>query len=137
MKIFLVSSVCLVMIMISCSKQEPEPVKKTYLGNLPIVYTNTPPVAIAGENIISNVQCELASVSGSVSFKGFSIVEISPRQFNITAKALYQNWYTQITMPVIFTLDTIASIETTGTGKYFLHFYNNQYLLKTDTVEVN
>ena len=119
----------------SCNKKEA--IVKTFTGNLPIVLINTPITARAGEDIVSKVRCELPSISGTVIFKGFEIREIASRQFNLTAKALYKDWNTQIEMPVIWTLDTTASIRAATTGQYILHFYNAALLVKSDTVLVN
>ena len=119
----------------SCNKKED--IVKTFDGNLPIVSTSTPTTALVGQNIISNVRCELSSISGSVIFQGFDVKEVTTRQFNLNAKALYKDWNTQITMPVIWTLDTTSSIKATSTGKYILNFYNSTQLVKSDTVQVN
>lgn len=119
----------------SCTKKEDT--VKTFNGNLPIVSTSTPTTALVGQNIISNVRCELSSISGSVIFQGFDIQETAPRQFNLTAKALYKDWNTQITMPVMWTLDTTSNINATKTGLYILNFYNSSQLVKSDTVQVN
>lgn len=119
----------------SCNKKED--IVKTFNGNLPIVSTSTPATTPIGQNIISNVRCELSSISGSVIFQGFDIKEVSTRHFTLNAKALYKNWNMQITMPVIWTLDTTSSIKTLTTGQYILNFYNSTQLVKSDTVQVN
>ena len=119
----------------SCTKKED--IVKTFNGNLPIVSTSTPTTALVGQNIISNVRCELSSISGTVIFQGFDIKETTTRQFNLTAKALYKDWNTQITMPVIWTLDTTTNINATTSGRYILNFYNSTQLVKSDTVQVN
>ena len=119
----------------SCSKKED--IVKTFNGNLPIVSTSTPTRALVGQNIISNVRCELSSISGSVIFQGFDIKETATRQFNLTAKALYKDWNLQISMPVIWSLDTTSNINATTTGRYILNFYNSTQLVKSDTVHVN
>ena len=119
----------------SCSKKED--IVKTFNGNLPIVSTSTPTRALVGQNIISNVRCELSSISGSVIFQGFDIKETATRQFNLTAKALYKDWNLQISMPVIWSLDTTSNINATTTGRYILNFYNTTQLVKSDTVQVN
>ncbi len=120
---------------ISCNKKND--IIQSFTGNLPIASTNSPTTAIAGQSIISNVRCELSSISGSVIFQGFDIKEVSTRQFNINGKAFYKDWNTQIALTVIWTLDTTASIKTTTTGKYILNFYNATQLFKSDTVQVN
>lgn len=119
----------------SCTKKED--IVKTFNGYLPIVSTSTPTTALVGQNIISNVRCELSSISGTVIFQGFDIKETTTRQFNLTAKALYKDWNTQITMPVIWTLDTTTNINATTSGRYILNFYNSTQLVKSDTVQVN
>ncbi|MBC7423006.1 MAG: hypothetical protein H7334_06070 [Ferruginibacter sp.] len=119
----------------SCTKKED--IVKTFNGNLPIVSTSTPIRALVGQGIITNVRCELSSISGSVIFQGFDIKETATRQFNLTAKALYKDWNSQISMPVIWTLDTTSNINATTTGRYILNFYNSTQLVKSDTVEVN
>ena len=120
-----------------CSCNKREDIVKTFYGNLPIVSTSTPRTALVGQDIISNVRCELSSISGSVIFQGFEIKEVTTRQFNLTAKALYKDWNTKVTMPVIWTLDTTSNVKATTTGQYVLNFYNSTQLLKADTVQVN
>ena len=119
----------------ACTKKED--VAKTFKGKLPIVSTSTPTMALVGQNIISHVRCELSSISGTIIFQGFDIKETGTRQFNVTAKALYKDWNTQITMPAIWTLDTTSTIKATTTGRYILYFYNSTQLVKSDTVQVN
>jgi hypothetical protein len=118
----------------SCEKKDET---KSFTGNLPIVSTHTPATANAGQDIVSNVRCELSSLSGSVYFQGFEVKETSPQQFSISAKALYKDWNTQISTPVMWTLDTVATIKTSTPGIYVLRFYNATQLLKADTVQVN
>lgn len=123
------------LIFFSCDKKED--IVKTFNGNLPIVSTSTPVTILVGQNIISRLRCELYSISGSVVFQGFDIKEVTFRQFNLSAKALYKDWNSQITMPVIWTLDTTSTIKATTTGRYILNFYNSTQLVKSDTVQVN
>lgn len=120
-----------------CSCNKKNDVISTFTGNLPIVSTNSPTVVNAGQNINSNVRCQLSSLSGSVYFQSFDITEVSTRQFHITAKALYKDWNMEIGMPVMWILDTIVAIKTTLSGKYILNFYNSALLFKSDTVQVN
>jgi hypothetical protein len=119
----------------SCSKKED--IVKTFNENLPIVSTSTPNTALVGQNIVSNVRCELSSISGTVIFQGFDIKEVTTQQFNLNAKAIYKDWNTQIGMPVMWTLDTTSNIRATTTGRYILNFYNSTQLVKSDTVQVN
>lgn len=126
-------SAILIVIFCSCSKQQSV---STFSGNLPIVSTSTPKTALVGQGIISNVRCELTSVSGSLEFQGFNINEVTNRQYNLSAKALYKNWRSDVALPVVWTLDTTLSIKPTTTGQYVLHFYNATQLVKSDTVEV-
>ena len=119
----------------SCNKKDD--IVKTFNGNLPIVSTITPSTALVGQTIVSNVRCELSSISGSVIFQGFDIKETATRQFSVTAKALYKEWNTQIAMPVIWTIDTTSNINATTIGRYILNFYNSTQLVKSDTVQVN
>jgi hypothetical protein len=126
--------ICLLTI-ISCTKKDD--IIQTFTGNLPIVRTNTATTATVGQDIVTNIRCELGSLSGSVYFQGFDIKENGEKQFDISAKALYKDWNTQIGMPVMWTLDTTANIKTTTAGKYILNFYNSNKLFKSDTVQVN
>jgi hypothetical protein len=119
-----------------CNKKQDEPFKRTFIGNLPIAQTNTPPTAVAGQDIRTNVRCQLPSINGSIFFQGFNIQETTPRNFAISAKALYKDW-TQIGLDVIWNLDTVATVSTTTPGMYVLQFYNEKKLLKSDTVQVN
>jgi hypothetical protein len=120
---------------ISCNKKDD--ITQTFTGNLPIVKTSTQTTTTAGQDIITNIRCELTSLSGDVSFQGFDIQNTSEKEYSISAKALYKDWNTQIGMPVMWTLDTTASIRTTTAGKYILNFYNSNKLFKSDTVHVN
>ena len=120
-----------------CSCNKKEDTVKTFDGILPIVSTSTPTTASVGQDIISNVRCELPSISGSVIFKGFDVKEVTARRFNLNAKALYKDWITQIGMPVMWTLDTTSNIKATTAGQYILNFYDSTQLVKSDTVQVN
>ena len=120
-----------------CSCNKKEDTVKTFDGILPIVSTSTPTTASVGQDIISNVRCELPSISGSVIFKGFDIKEVTARRFNLNAKALYKDWITQIGMPVMWTLDTTSNIKAMTAGQYILNFYDSTQLVKSDTVQVN
>ena len=98
----------------------------------------TAPVSvITGQHIVANIRCELGMMSGAINFKGFDIKATGSKQFNISARVLCKNWNTQISTPVLWTLDTTASIKTTTAGKYILNFYNSNKLFKSDTVQVN
>jgi len=120
---------------ISCSKNDD--ITKTFNGDLPIVSTTTPVSIIAGQDIVINIRCELGSVSGNVYFKGFYIKATGDKKFNISARAFYKDWNAQVTLPVLWTLDTTANIKPTTAGKYILNFYNSGKLFKSDTVQVN
>lgn len=121
--------------LLSCNKNKP--VNKTFIGDLPIVQTNTPPTAVAGQDIQINVRCQLPSMNGSVFFKGFDIQETTPRNFSITAKALYKDWNKDVGLTVLWSLDTIATVKTTMPGTYVLQFYSDKKLQHTNTVQVN
>jgi hypothetical protein len=118
-----------------CNKQE-DPVKRTFSGHLPIVRSNTPATAIAGQDIRTNIRCQLPSINGTIIFEGFNIQETTPRTYTISAKALYKNW-TQVGIDVLWNLDTIATVSTSTPGMYVLQFYNEKNLFKSDTVQVN
>jgi len=126
--------VCLFTV-ISCAKKDD--INQTFTGDLPIVSTTTPVSIAAGQDIVSNIRCELVFVSGAVYFKGFDIKATGDKQFSISARALYKDWNTQVGTPVMWTLDTIANIKTTTAGKYILNFYNSKKLFKSDTIQVN
>lgn len=119
-----------------CNKKQDEPFKRTFTGHLPIVRSNTPPTAIAGQDIQTNVRCQLTSINGTVLFEGFDIQETTPRTYAISAKAFYKDW-TQIGLDVMWNLDTVATVRTTTPGMYVLQFYNEKKLFKSDTVQVN
>lgn len=119
-----------------CNKKEEEPFKRTFRGNLPIAKTNTPPTAIAGQDIRTNVRCQLPSINGTIIFEGFDIQETTPRTYAISAKALYKDW-SQMGLTVIWNLDTMATVKTSVPGMYVLQFYNEKKLFKSDTVQVN
>jgi hypothetical protein len=121
--------------LLSCNKNN-EPVNKTFYGELPIVQTNTPATTIAGQDIQSNIRCQLPSINGTISFEGFDIQETTPRTYAISAKAFYKDW-SQIGIDVIWNLDTVATVRTSTPGRYVLQFYNEKKLFKSDTVQVN
>jgi hypothetical protein len=121
--------------LLSCNKNN-EPVNKTFYGELPIVQTNTPATAIAGQDIQINVRCQLPSINGTVTFEGFDIQETTLRNFSIAAKAFYKNW-SEVGLSVLWTLDTVATVRTTTAGTYVLQFYHDKKLQHTNTVQVN
>jgi hypothetical protein len=136
---FCTSFIIFSLILCSCKKNkvDNEPLQKTFIGNLPIVSSNSPASVISGQDIISNVRCELSSISGGVLFQGFVIKEVPALHFAISAKAFYKDWNMYITMPAVWRLDTTATIKTTTPGRYILNFYNSTLLVKSDTVQVN
>lgn len=136
MRIEAILTICC-LILFSCNKKQDEPLVKTFTGDLPIVQTNTPATAIAGQNIRTNVRCGLTYMSGSLHFQGFDIQETTPRNFSVYAKALYEDWHSQIAFQVMMEFDTVATIKTTTAGMYILQFYNAKKLFKSDTVLVN
>lgn len=120
--------------LLSCNKNKP--INKTFIGDLPIVQTNTPPTAVAGQDIQTNVRCELTAINGNVTFEGFDIQETTPRTYTISAKAYYKDW-TQIGLAIMWTMDTVITVRTSIPGMYVLQFYNEKKLFKSDTVQVN
>ena len=74
-----------VLIITSCSKNEE--IRKTFTGTLPIIFTNSPTTITIGQKIISDIKCELTSISGSVYFNGFEITETLIHQYKIRATA--------------------------------------------------
>ena len=123
------------LLILSCGKKDE--LTRTFNGSLDFFSTNSPTTAITGQNIISNIRCGVYSVSGDIVFQGFTITETSPKQYYISARALYKDWNTQVTMPVIWTIDTTTIIKATSPGTYLLNFYNSAKLFKSDTVHVN
>lgn len=119
-----------------CNKKEEEPFKRSFAGHIPIVRSNTPPTAITGQDIQTNVRCELTAINGNVTFEGFDIQETTPRNFTISAKAFYKDW-TQIGLAIMWTMDTVVTVRTSTPGMYVLQFYNEKKLFKSDTVQVN
>lgn len=125
------------LILLSCKKDKNQ-VRRSFTGDLPIVFTNSPLSVAAGTNIKTSIRCELVEISGTVIFQGFDIQETSPKHFSISAKALYKDWNMQSSLPVIWSLDTSVTIKTATTGNYILNFYNNSSAIaKSDTVIVN
>jgi hypothetical protein len=120
----------------ACNKPEEEEVVQTYYGPLPIVRTTTPASVAAGQNIVSSVRCELYSLGGSIQFQGFDIQLTAPRQYAISANALYKDWNTLVHATVIWSMEGPAIIPTKKPGTYILRFYNNTQIVKVDTVQV-
>jgi hypothetical protein len=103
--------------------------------DLTIISTATPSTQIAGQAIVSTASCRGANLC--YKFSKFEIKETGPRQFEIRAKATYPKGKNIVCAEMIYNVDAEARISTSERGQYLLHFYNQNTLLKTDTVLVN
>jgi hypothetical protein len=120
-----------VVLFFGCEKGQDNDLCDTYLE---IDSTSTPRSSTVGTGITSIINCYGPSLCYSyagmdISGKGGNIFEIHAKgkircNVQICALALYQ------------VRDTIT-ISTPAAGSYFLKFYNNTTLLKTDTITVN
>ena len=74
-----------------------------------------------------------------ITFLNFEVRQSQPKQYDIRAKAFYNNITYGISLPVVSTFDTTMTLQTSasGPGKYLLKFYSFNQLVQIDTVEVN
>jgi hypothetical protein len=121
----------------ACTKPQSQPTSKT--DYLPIISSKSPLIVSQGQPIISIVKMGFYEHSADIKFLNFEIKETLPKQYDIRAKALYDNIQYGISLPVVSTFDTTMILQTTtaGSGKYFLKFYSFNQLIQTDTVVVN
>ena len=75
-----------------------------------------------------------------ITFLNFEVKESQPKQYDIRAKAFYDNIAYGISLPVVSTFDKTMTLQTStsGPGKYLLkltHRFNQ--LVQVDTVVVN
>jgi hypothetical protein len=112
-----------------------KPRNENKLVDLTIISTTTPSTQIAGQEIISAASCRGANLC--YKFSKFEIKEITQRQFEIRAKATFPKGKNIVCAEAVYNVDAESRIRTTTAGEYLLQFYNQQVLLKTDTVQVN
>ncbi len=119
----------------ACNKTANAPDR--ILVDLSFINTSTPKTQLNGQDIISAIRCSGENLC--YNFSNFEIKKITAREFEIHAKGTFPNNAKGdvVCLDAIYYKDTTVRINTTTTGKYLLHFYNHNYLFKTDTVEVN
>ena len=134
MRYFLVLTV-LSIFWTSCRKANDQPQSKT--DYIPINAASTPQNVALGQPILSRVNCGFYEHFADITFLNFEVTEVLPKQFEIRAKALYDNINYGISLPVVSTFDTTLTIQTPTAGQYILKFYTSKQLIEADTVQVN
>jgi len=119
----------------SCKKLNDKPESK--MDYIPINSATTPRTSIQGQAIHSRVNCGFYEHFADITFLNFEVNESIPRQFEIRARAFYDNIQYDISLPVVSTFDTTLAIQTPSSGQYILKFYSFDELVQTDTVQVN
>jgi len=119
----------------ACTKTNDQPKSKTDF--IPIISANTPALVTQGQPIISDVKCGFYSHFADITFLNFDIIERLPKQYEIRAKAFYDNIQYEFSLPVVSTFDTLMTIQTSTPGQYILKFYTTNELVQSDTVQVN
>lgn len=119
----------------SCTKSKIQPKSKT--DYIPIISANSPDTVNYGQSITAVVTCGFYDHFADITFLNFEVKENAPKQFEIRAKAFYDNIQDGISLPVVSIFDTSLIINTTTSGQYFLKFYSFNQLVQTDTIRVN
>ncbi len=120
---------------ISCKKTNDNPEFKT--DYIPINAANTPRNITQGQPLLSRVNCGFYDHFADIKFLNFEVKEGLPRQYEIRAKAFYDNIQYGISLPVVSTFDTTLTLQTPMTGQYILKFYSFNKFIEADTVQVN
>ncbi len=120
----------------SCEKSNDQPKSKT--DYIPINAATTPSTIALGQSIRSRVNCGFHDKVADITFLNFEVKESAPKQFEIRARAFYDNIrYGNTSTLTVDTFDTTLTLPTVTTGQYILKFYSNSLLVETDTVQVN
>jgi len=119
----------------SCKKSNDEPQSKT--DYIPINATSTPHNIALGQPILSRVNCGFFEHFADITFVNFEVKEGLSKQYEIRAKAFYDNIKYGISLPVNSTFDTTLTLQTPTAGQYILKFYTSNQLIEADTVQVN
>ena len=135
MKLFLFIGIVFFLISSSCKKPDVQPKSKT--DYIPIISSISPITVKLGNPIISKVKCGFYEHSANITFLNFDVKEIRPKQFEIRAKAFYDNILYGISIPVVSTFDTTMVLQTSSSGQFILKFYSFNQLVQADTVTVN
>lgn len=127
----LLRSVCFVLALAGCEKTEnttPGPV----LADLQFTKTTTPSNQSQQEGIVSQVKAYGPNLC--YKFSKIDIKETATREFDIRLKATVTG---DVCAQALYNVDTTVKVNAAAKGKYLLHFYSQQQLFKTDTVQVN
>jgi hypothetical protein len=122
---------------ISCKKSVDVDQPKSKIDYLPIVTASTPRNVAVGERITSRVTMGFNNYFADITFLNFEVTEKLRTQYEIRAKAFYDNILYGYDLPVISTFDTILVLQPDTRGDYLLRFYNLSSLVEVDTVTVN
>ncbi len=137
MKLFFILAICISLTNIGCKKNDrnERPTSKT--DYIPIVSANSPAQVTQGQPIQSRVKCGFTEYFADITFLNFEVKQSLPRQYDIRAKAFYNNIIYDYSLPILMTFDTTLTLETSSKGQYLLKFYSFQQWVETDTVQVN
>lgn len=119
----------------SCKKTNDNPKSKT--DYIPINSASTPRTVTQGQPILSRVNCGFYEHFADIKFLNFEVKKGLPRQYEIRAKAFYDNIIYGFSLPVVKTFDTTLTLQTPISGQYILKFYSFNKFIQADTVEVN
>ena len=137
MKQFFFLAITIFLSCTACTKPQGKPTSKT--DYIPIISARSPLTVAQGEPVISIVKMRFYEHSTDIKFLNFEIKKVLLKQYDIRAKAFYNNIQYGISLPVVSTFDTTMLLQTGAleSGKYLLNFYNSKQLIQTDTVVVN
>ena|SRR5260221_13539002 len=137
MRLFFLLATLICLTTLACKKTKDTDRPKSKTDYIPIISANSPTQVTQGQPILSRVKCGFTEYFADITFLNFEIKETSPRQYDIRAKALYNNIMYDYSLPVLMTFDTTLPLQTLTTGKYILRFFSFNQLVEADTVQVN
>jgi hypothetical protein len=129
MKTFLLATVTF--LLFACEKTPDRNLCNTFLV---IDSTSTPKNSTVAAGISSIVDCYGANLC--YSYAGMQVVANGGNVFAINAKGTI-NCKAQVCAQALYQVRDTIQISTTAPGTYYLKFYNDNSLFKTDTVTVN
>jgi len=129
MKTLLVATI--VVIFVSCEKTPERNLCDTFLV---IDSTSTPRTSTVAVGISSIISCYGPNLC--YSYAGMNIAVKSGNVFEVSAKGAMP-CEAQVCAQALYQVQDTIQISIPATGTYYLKFYNNASLVKTDTITVN
>lgn len=129
MKTLLVATI--VVIFVSCEKTPDRNLCDTFLV---IDSTSTPRTSTVAVGISSIIECYGANLC--YSYAGIDVAAKSGNVFEISAKGTIP-CEAQVCAQALYRVQDTIQISISATGTYYLKFYNNASLVRTDTITVN